>query len=293
MSDIDLHMHSNISLDGEFTPDQLAKLCYENHIKTAALTDHNSVRGVDKMKQAAENYGIQIIPGIELDCICEELDLHLLGYGIDITDQRFADNETYILKQKQSNSVQTMDLLLQAGIAFDPEKVMALSRDGVVIGETIAEVALQDERNFNNPLMKPYYPGGSRSSNPYVNFFWDFCSQGKTAFIPVSYITVEEAIELVRSTGGVSVIAHPGAMVKRDEEKIAYMVECGVTGIEVYSSYHSEDDIRYYREIAEKYHLIQTVGSDFHGKTKPAVRLGGTNCEELSFDIRELIPKYR
>lgn len=289
MSNIDLHMHSIISLDGEFTPAQLAKLCYESGLKTAALTDHNSVRGVSEMTQEALKYGIQIIPGIELDCTCQDLDLHLLGYGIDITDKRFEENERCILKQKQAGSVQTMDLLHQAGIAFDPEKVMELSRDGVVIGETIAEVALEDDRNFNNPLMKPYYPGGSRSDNPYVNFFWDFCSQGKTAFIPVSYITVEEAINLVRSAGGVSVIAHPGATVKHDEEKIAHMVECGVTGIEVYSSYHSKDDILYYQEIAAKYHLVPTMGSDYHGKTKPAVRLGGTNCIDTDIDIRKLL----
>ena len=86
-----------------------------------------------------------------------------------------------------------MKILKDTGIFFEEEKVLAMSRDGVVVGETIAEAALADDRNSENPLLVPYREGGERSDNPYVNFFWDYCSQGKPAYLPVSYPSFEEA----------------------------------------------------------------------------------------------------
>lgn len=290
MSTIDLHMHSIISLDGEYTPAELAHLCFDNGLKTVALTDHNSVRGVSEMIRETKKLGINAITGIELDCTCEDLDLHILGYGIDINDKRFEEIENDVLAQKQKTCRQTLNILSQAGIHFDMDKVMSLARDGVVVGEMIAEAALQDDRNLDNPLMKPYYPGQSRSDNPYVNFFWDFCSQGKIAFLPVHYISADEAISLIRDTGGAAVIAHPGATVKRREDLISRMVSSGVTGLEVYSSYHDEEQIAYYEQLAEKFHLVKTMGSDFHGKTKPAVKLGGIRPGNESFTIKSLLP---
>ena len=270
----DLHMHSVISLDGEYRPAELARLCKKSGIETAALTDHNSVRGVKEMEEEGGRLGIRVVRGIELDCCCEGLNLHILGYGIDIDDKRFVLNEQELLKQKQEISSETIKLLLNMGIRFRVERAMELSRDGIVVGEMIAEAALEEPENMENPLMRPYFPGGSRSDNPYVNFFWDFCSQGKPAFLPVSYMTAAQAISLIQDTGGTAVIAHPGVTVKRDEDKIEKLVMMGVAGIEVYSSYHSADDRRYYGEIARRYGLFQTMGSDFHGKTKPGVKVG-------------------
>ena len=290
MSTIDLHMHSNISLDGEYTPAELARLCYQNGLKTVALTDHNSVRGVPEMMEETRKLGIEAVPGIELDCTCEDLDLHILGYGIDIQDKRLREIEQDVLAQKQKTSLQTLDILSQAGIYFDRDQVMSLARDGVVVGEMIAEAALLDDRNLDNPLMKPYYPGQSRSDNPYVNFFWDFCSQGKIAFLPVNYISAKEAISLIRETGGAAVIAHPGATVKRREDLISRMVSDGVTGLEVYSSYHNDEEIAYYKQLADRFHLVKTMGSDFHGKTKPSVKLGGIHTGAAAFNLKELLP---
>lgn len=83
MSWLDLHMHSNISNDGEFSPKKLMELCLENSIKVAALADHNSVRGIKDASLQADELGIQLIPAIELDCTFRDVDLHLLGYGIN------------------------------------------------------------------------------------------------------------------------------------------------------------------------------------------------------------------
>ena len=144
----------------------------------------------------------------------------------------------------------------------------------------IAEVALEDKRNDDNELLKPYRAGGSRSDNPYVNFYWDFCSQGKPAYVDIEYMTLREAISLVKKSGGIAVFAHPGANIKTDIEKLEGIVACGIDGIEVYSSYHNKETIQFYKEQAERFNLIKTMGSDFHGKIKPAIKLGNMVCEE-------------
>lgn len=272
----DLHMHSDISLDGEFPPGTLAHMCAAAGLEFAALTDHNSVRGEREFALAAKDCGMRTLTGIELDCTCEGVDLHLLGYGIDIEDERFYKIEKEILDQKRESSYKRMEIIRKMGICFEEKTAYRLAKNGIVVGEMIAEAALADERNVCNALLAPYRPGGARAKNPYVNFFWDFCSQGKPAFIPVSYMSFEEALSLIRDTGGVAVIAHPVNTVGRREKMIEYMASCGVAGLEVFSSYHTQEDVLYYRKQAEKLGLFMTGGSDFHGKTKPAVHLGDT-----------------
>lgn len=277
MSRIDLHMHSIISLDGEYEPEELAVLCKESGISVASLTDHNSVRGVKRMAEAGKKLGIQVVPGVELDCIYGDLNLHLLGYGIDAEHPEFEKNEENLLMQKKNSSRNEMDIIKELGIFFEEEAVMKLARDGIVVGEMIGEAAIADLRNHQNPLIQPYLPGGARSDNPYVNFFWDYFSQGKPAFLPIRYMSFSQAVNLIQEAGGIPVIAHPGQTVKRNEEMIRDMVALGARGLEVYSSYHSPEEVEYYRRLADDLGILKTIGSDFHGKTKPSVYLGKTN----------------
>ena len=252
-------------------------LCSRRGITCAALTDHNSVRGIESFARTARTQGIRVITGTELDCTLQGVDLHLLGYGIDAGDERYRELEENILEQKRATSRERMRILQEMGICFDEQRVWRLARQGIVVGEMIAQEALEDERNRNNPLLAPYRPGGARGDNPYVNFFWDFCSQGKAAFLPIQYPSFEEACGLIRETGGFAVIAHPVNTVGRREELIRYMAQYGAAGLEVFSSYHSAADVLLYRQIAGRCRLMMTAGSDFHGKTKPSVRLGDTN----------------
>lgn len=270
----DLHLHSDFSLDGEFSPEELAKICSRHGVTRASLTDHNCVRGTRRFMEAARQEGIQAVAGTELDCICREVDLHLLGYGVDVHDVRYREAEEEILEQKRETSRERVRILREMGIRFEESRVWQLARDGIVTGEMIAEAALADERNRNLSLLEPYRPGGARAENPYVNFFWDFCSQGKAAFLPIRYPSFEKACRLIRETGGAAVIAHPANTVGRREELIQYMAQQGAEGLEVFSSYHNSGDIQYYRKLAKQYGLVMTAGSDFHGKTKPSVQPG-------------------
>lgn len=289
MSKIDMHMHSTISLDGEYRPKELARLCMEEGLEVVALSDHNSVRGVLEFQEESARYGIQVIPAIELDCTYEDLNLHLLGYGVDCSDPFFLENENHILEQMRDSSKKQMEIIFEAGILFDEAAVMKLAPDGIVVGEMIGEAAIHDVRNQENPLITPYLPGGSRSDNPYVNFYWDYFSQGKIAFLPIHYPTFYEAVDSIKKAGGFAVIAHPGQTVKKDEDRIRAMHASGACGMEVYSSYHTPEDVAYYRNLADELQMMKTMGSDFHGKTKPSVFLGKTYGEESEAELTQVL----
>lgn len=277
---IDLHMHTLYSDDGEFSPIELIKLCKDAGIKIAAIADHNSVKAVEEAVKEGEKNGITVIPAIEIDCIYEGVNLHLLGYYINPKFPRFYELEEDILRQEQTASPKRVEHIQRAGIYVNLDKIKKLSKDGIITGEMIAESSLYEPENENNELLKPYLPDGNRSDNPYVNFYWDFCAQGKIAYTHVNYISLEEAISIINQAGGIPILAHPGKNVHEDKKLLDRIMSQGVKGMEVYSSYHTPEQILFYRKETENLGTLMTCGSDFHGKIKPSIKLGDCQCDK-------------
>lgn len=288
MGYIDLHMHSFYSDDGEFTPQKLVDLCLEKKIKYFSIADHNCVKAIAEAKEYCIDKDIKIIPGVELDCTIDNVNLHVLGYNIDYNNPIFNKIEEDIVLQEQSASKKRMKLIRELGIDFSDEVIDSLSRNGVVTGEMIAEAAMKFDKNHVNPLLMPYYENGSRSNNPYVNFYWDFCAQGKPAYAKVNFISLTEAIKIIEECGGIPVLAHPGNNVKENRDLLKSIISYGIKGIEVYSSYHSKEQVEFYKEFALNNKLLITCGSDFHGKTKPSICLGDINCDCENDIVNEL-----
>ena len=294
MSYIDLHMHSNYSDDGEFSPQKIAELCLEKGVKYFAIADHNSTKGVAEAKEYCDDKDITIIPAIELDCTIDGVNLHLLGYNVDYKSDDFERIEENIIAQEQVASKERMRLVRELGIKFEDSVIDRLSKNGVVNGEMIAEAAMLFDKNKENKLLNPYYEGGLRSDNPYVNFYWDYCSQGKPAYAEVKFISLQEAIKVVEDNGGIPVLAHPGNNVKENKDLLEKIIKDGVKGLEVYSSYHNEKQTAFYKDFAINNNLIMTCGSDFHGKTKPSISIGGISCEDNEEKIiNELSKKFK
>ena len=278
MASIDLHIHSNYSSDGEFTPAYLVELCQLARLTHAAIADHNSVKAIDEAQAAAKRKLLDIIPAIEMDCVFDGVNLHLLGYGIDHTDPIFNEIERDLHRQEQGNSERLMCLVRELGIDFNDDMIATLAFDGVVTGEMIAEAALFFDREGKNSLLDPYRDDGARSDNPYVNFYWDYCSQGKPAYTPMSFISLSQAIDIIRNNHGVPVLAHPGINIKENPALLKAIIAGGIAGIEVYSTYHTRDQQFFYYEAALSNGLLMTCGSDFHGKTKKSIEIGGIDC---------------
>ncbi|MGL5379085.1 PHP domain-containing protein [Clostridium sp.] len=289
MSYIDLHVHSHYSDDGEFSPKDLIDLALENGIKYLSIADHNSVDGINEALEYSNGKDIKIIPAIELDCTIDNVNLHLLGYDINYKNNIFKKIEDDIISQEQIASKKRIKLIRELGINFDDEVINSLSKNGVVNGEMIAEAAIIFDSKCENPLLKPYYKGGLRSDNPYVNFYWDFCSQGNPAYVEVKYISLEEAIRVILDNGGTPILAHPGNNIKENKELLDKIISCGVKGIEVYTTYHNKDKTQFYKEYALSNNLLITCGSDFHGKTKPNINIGGVHFDD---SLKSLIYEF-
>lgn len=281
MAKIDLHMHSNCSDDGEFTPEKLLCLGKQASLDYLSITDHNTVRGVSVALALAEQMEIEVISGIELDCVHMGRNFHLLGYGFDHTLPVFAQIEQSILTQEQAAARQKIALIQKAiGVPLSVDEVLAAADRGIVTGELIAEILLQKENAKEHDVLLPYLAGGTRSDNPYVNFYWDFFSQGKPAYVPMHFISLSEGVELLHAAGGIAVLAHPGQNLQGDYSVMEQIIETGIDGIEAYSSYHGRVEAALFNGIAQQYQLLVTCGSDFHGKIKPSISLCGHRGDE-------------
>lgn len=277
---IDLHMHSNISSDGSYSPEALMQMCFSAGLRVVALTDHNSVRGVTAARKTATQLGIECISGIEFDCQLHGINLHLLGYRVDEQADILKDIEDDVFQKEKNASLILIEKIKALGFHLDEEALWKLAVEEVITGEMLAEVILQDPVNAQMDILKEYRSGGKRSDNAFLNFYWDFCSQGKPAYVPIDYIDAETLISIIKSMGGIPVLAHPGANIGMDETPLLELIHFGLEGIEVYSSYHHADMVSYYKQMAEKVHLLQTLGSDFHGRNKPSICFGSMHCPE-------------
>lgn len=270
---IDLHIHSAYSSDGECGIAQIAATCAESRLRVFSITDHNSVRGVGEAVALARQGGAGVIPGIEIDCNYKGTDMHLLGYGIAWESPDFRQLEQDVATKVLASLDGMVDNLLKLGFAVDAEAVRAAAGDKLPTGELIAEVMLSDEKYFT-PLLAPYMEGGSRSDMPYINFYLDYFAQGRPAFVPVEYMDFRRAVELVRDNGGVPVVAHPGLNYRGRERVAEELLGRGAAGLEVFNNYHDPAQREYFAALAVRENALVTCGSDFHGKTKPLIGIG-------------------
>lgn len=286
MSKIDLHIHSNCSDDAELPVEKIVSMSKESDMKVISITDHNSVRGVEKAIECGNKLGVEVIPGIEIDCTFNSINLHVLGYYIDYNRREFHELEKQVYDQEMKFASEKIRRLREnTGLVVNEIEVLEKANGKIVTGELIAEILLSKSNSFDNELLRPYIMGGARSDMPYVNFYWDFFSQGKAAYVPVKYISLRDTIELIKSSNGIPVIAHPGNNLKEDMAVIDSIIKEGIEGIEVFSTYHSKEQTDYFYQKAIEYKLPMTCGSDFHGKNKPNITIGGCDCSLTYRDI--------
>lgn len=276
---MDLHMHSRYSDDGQFTPSELVGKCAEKGIRMMSVNDHNCAKANEEAMKAAKEKGITYIPGIEIDCTYKDTNFHVLGYGIDFWSSDFEKIEKNI--DSQSFEASLVRLAKTQALGFEQiteEDMWALSKNNYWqrswSGEMFAEVLLAMPEYAAHPILKPYRPGGERSDNPYVNFYWDYYSQGKPCYAKIDYPAMEEIIDMLHHNHGVAVIAHPGVNLKGKEFLLDDILNLGIDGIEAYSSYHSPAQAGYYDQVAQEKKIFVTCGSDYHGKTKPSIGIG-------------------
>lgn len=291
MKNMDLHIHSEHSVDGEFTVQEIIRISKEQGLDTISITDHNSVKGITTALNYGKELNITVIPGIEIDCVYQGVNLHVLGYYMDWQGKDFADLEKYIATQEMSAFPKMLHNLAAAGITADAAEILHYAAGKIPCGELIGEVVLNKENAQENPLLTPYLAGGARSNMPYLNFYRDFFAQGKVAHVPLQYFQLQEMIQLIKNNNGIPILAHPGDNLKNNMNLLAGIINAGVMGIEVFSNYHTPAQTEFFYEQAKAQRLFITRGSDFHGKNKPGITIGGCSCpagfEPLALPLRQ------
>lgn len=288
---VDLHMHSRCSDDGEFSSEELVRRCRGAGIRVMAVTDHNSTRANAPARRAAEAAGITYIAGIEIDCVFEGRNFHVLGLGIDDASADFARIERNIADQAIEASRRMLQKTQELGFAVTEDALRALPRtsdwEEVWTPEMVAEILLHSPEYAAHPLLAPYRPGGARADNPYVNFYWDYYSQGKPCYVEIVFPPLEQVVDIIHRNGGRAVLAHPGVNLNGFEALFDPVLRAGIDGIEAFSSYHTPEQRAYYAAEAKRRALFVTCGSDYHGKIKPAISLGahGGGTEEISISL--------
>lgn len=257
MENIDLHIHTVVS-DGTLTPGEVVRRAVELGLSGIAITDHDAVAGCDEAMKLGQELGIEVVPGIEVSTKFKRA-VHILGYYIRTDSPALNEVLGWIVTDRDSRA----------------EKMAALmAADGL-------DVSIEDmHRRYGDLIGRPHFArrlmelGIVESIN---DAFDRYVGKDRKYYVGRSFLPVEWAAEIITEAGGIPVLAHPYQSAKTEEELIElieHCKNCGIQGMECrYSGYSAEQEA-HLEELAERYGLLKTGGSDFHGSNKPAIRIG-------------------
>ena len=243
---IDLHLHS-ICSDGKDTPEELIEGALGAGYKTISITDHDTVKGVFRGIEAAKGKPIEIIPGIELSSVDNNDDIHILGYYIDYKDPDFIKRIEFFKEKRKERAEEIVKNLNKIGMDIRIDTVFRIAHGAPIGRPHIAEALLSEEL-----------------IDTYGEAFFRYIGSDGPAYVPKYKVKPAEAIELILRHGGIPVIAHPGIMDR--DELIIELKEYGLMGVEAIHPLHVQEKQLYYEQLAEKYGLLITGGSDWHGR---------------------------
>ena len=267
----DMHMHSTCS-DGTLTPEELIRLMAEKGVDYASITDHDMVEAYSYIE--GRSFGlekpIKLVVGTELAVSFNGVIRDVLAYGIepkiidDFVTERYSEENQ---KKKQKVLLERYkEMFRRTGIRFDEDVTVDSGH------KSAAYIALYNNlTNYPENLEK--YP----FIEDITRFFWNYCSDQRSEFFvdeSYDYPSMQEGIDLIHEAGGLAFLAHPcmyriGKL--RTLQLINHAIECGIDGIEVCHSQHHFDDNLFLAEVARKYRLLKSGGSDFHGRNKPDI----------------------
>jgi len=260
LSPVDLHVHSNES-DGTVAPADLVKEAKMIGLSAFALTDHDTTAGLDEAIACGKTEGVEVVPGIELSTSYLGKDIHVLGYYIDYHSEEFQERLMEFRDSRDSRNEEMFKRLRERGFEKITTEALLEAFDNPVI--TRAHVA------------KFMLDCGYAKSREEV--FQRYIGDNCPCYVERKKITPNQAVKLILEFGGIPVIAHP-LLYKFGAETLDLLVaslkEDGLMGMEViYSTYNSREQCKL-KDLAKKYDLVVTGGSDYHGTNKKDIKLG-------------------
>ena len=268
----DLHLHTKYS-DGTFSPEELVLHAQQHGLACIALTDHDTVEGCAPTGAACAAVRMEFIPGTELTAEHQDVEVHILGFFLDIENKTLLKRLAKFQSVRQNRIHEMVAALNKLGIPLKAESVFAL-----------ANCKSPGRPHVARALVKEKLIGGLDEA------FEKYLKKGRPAWVPKTKMSAAEGVELIHQAGGLAVMAHPG--LNRTDDIIPDLVDAGLDGIECFHTKHSTAMSERYLEIADKYRLLVTGGSDCHGysKAKPligTVRLPYEHVEKLKAVVAE------
>ncbi|HXE81424.1 MAG TPA: PHP domain-containing protein [Vicinamibacterales bacterium] len=254
---IDLHLHTTAS-DGECAPAELVERARRAGLRTIAVTDHDTVAGIEDARRAGEQYGMRVIAGIEITAVASEKDVHMLGYFIDPGNRELL---SFLVEQRTARIERVHEMgrrLAALGCPIDVEALLApFGKAGRAVGRPAIAKALVEAG---------YVANISEAFERYLGL-------EAAAFVPRRGASPEEVVGVIHRAGGLAAVAHPGPSAR--DHLIPPMIEAGLDAIEAYHTDHDEAMVAKYRAMAEQHGLAVCGGSDFHGESRhPHATLG-------------------
>lgn len=269
MKAVDLHVHSNRS-DGTFSPSQLVDYAMEKGLAAFALTDHDTVDGLEEAIQYAHRLRStlppqeaelvpEVVPGIEFSTEYQGKDVHILGLYIDYKNDRFQKYLREFVDSRINRNRKMCALLQQAGINISYEALLSEFPGAVITRAHYASFLLS--RNYTGSMKEAF-----------ERYIGDHCP----CYVPREKVSPGQAVELILQAGGIPILAHPVLYHMSDERLetlVSQLKDAGLMGIEaIYSTYNASEE-RQIRRLADAFHLTVSGGSDFHGDNKPGLDL--------------------
>jgi predicted metal-dependent phosphoesterase TrpH len=250
----DLHIHTYYS-DSTSSPQEVVQEALQNKLSCIAITDHDTVDGIAPTRKVAEAVGLEVITGIELSSEIHGKDVHILGYCFH--EESPLVNELVLFQEAREERIRQMI-----------EKLKGLGVDNITFEEVSC---LTKSRSVGRPHLAAVLKE-KKWVHDIGQAFTKYLAEDAPAYVAKYKISPADAVELIRKSGGVAVMAHP--MFTNKDEIIPSLVKAGLGGIEVYYPNCSEAVLAYYEGIARKHDLVATGGSDAHGKAKTNTYIG-------------------
>lgn len=276
---IDLHIHSNAS-DGSYSPSEIVQMSHRLGLKAIAITDHDTIDGSRAALKAGIPESMNFVTGVEISTgvpsFCPaSSSIHMLGYFIRLADEKLNKTLESLQKARNERTPQILQKLNDLGIDISINDIKALVGDSLPGRPHIAEILLQ-----------------RKVVHTFQEAFDKYLGRNKAAYVEKYRLEPETAIQVIMNAGGIPVLAHPYLLKLKKEEElealIVYLKELGLMGIEVIYPEHNLEWMNIYSELAKKYDLLITGGTDFHGDYKPGIQLGIGNGEfQVSYSVYE------
>jgi len=280
MGYVDLHIHTTAS-DGVLSPSGVVRYAKAKGLQAIAITDHDTIEGCEEGLSEGERIGFEVIPGIEISADYSPGSMHILGFFLDIHHPLLNERLEYLQKARAERNPKMVARLNQLGIEVTYEEVLKASGGGQVGRPHFANVLLEKKvvRSFQEAFDR-------------------FLKKGAPAYVDKFRFTSKEALHFINEAGGVAVLAHPNTLgvngYSELEKLIVRLADEGLKGIEVYYPEHSGVEVAQYKTLADRYNLVSTGGTDYHGIDKNELDIGvGRGEMKLPYSIVEEIKAVR